>query len=33
MDKNQAIIYKRIPSPSGSRIVYEAFLKSLSIVN
>ena len=33
MDKNQAIIYKRIPSPSGSRIVNEAFSKSLSIVN
>ena len=33
MDKNQAIINKRTSSPSGSRIVYEAFLKSLSIVN
>ena len=33
MVKNQAIIDKRIPDLSGSRIVYEAFLKSLSIVN
>ena len=30
MDKNQAIIN---PSLSGSRIMDEAFLKSLSIVN